>query len=77
MVALGKVRVELKVVLGTIRLPIRQVLRLGRGATIPLDCGTEDLSELQVNGQLLARGRIRIEGESMSFDVAELAGGGR
>lgn len=72
MVALGNVRIELKVVLGSARLPIRQMLRLGRGATIPLDSTTEDLSELQVDAMPFAKGRIHVDGDRMSFEVAQL-----
>ena len=56
MSALAGVRVQLSVVLGSARLPIRQVLKMGRGTTIPRDCGYDDPSELRVHEVPVALG---------------------
>ena len=72
MSALAGVRVQLSVVLGSARLPIRQVLKMGRGTTIPLDCGSDDPSELHVNDVPVARGRIEVNGDRLSFELTEL-----
>lgn len=71
---LGEVTVAVSVVLGSTQVPIRQVLKMGRGAMIPLDCGTDDPSELHVNGIAVAHGRILITGERMSFEVTAMLG---
>ena len=71
MSALAGVHVQLSVVLGSTLLPIRQVLKMGRGTTIPLDCGYDDPSELHVNGVAVALGRIQVSGERLSFEVGE------
>ena len=55
---LGEVTVAVSVVLGSTQVPIRQVLKMGRGAMIPFDCGTDDPSELHVNGIAVAHGRM-------------------
>ena len=70
--ALAGVRVELSVVLGSTMLPIRQVLKMGRGTMIPLDCGYDDPSELHVNGVRVALGRIQVSGDRLSFELGEL-----
>ncbi len=72
MSALEDVTVEMSVVLGSARLPIRQMIKMGRGAMIPLGCGTDDPTEVHVNGKLIARGRIQVSGEKMSLEVTEV-----
>ena len=69
---LDNVPVEMSIVLGSTRLPIRQLLKMGRGALIPLDCGYDDPTELYVNDQLVARGKIQVTGDRMSLEVAEV-----
>lgn len=71
---LGEVTVAVSVVLGSTQVPIRQVLKMGRGAMIPFDCGTDDPSELHVNGIAVAHGRILLAGERMSFEVTAMLG---
>lgn len=74
MSVLGEVPIEVSVVLGSTQVPIRQVLKMGRGAIIPFDCGTDDPSELHVNGVAVAHGRILIEGERMSLELTAMLG---
>ena len=69
---LDKVPVEMSIVLGSTRLPIRQLLKMGRGALIPLDCGYDDPTELYVNDQLVARGKIQVTGDRMALEVTEI-----
>lgn len=72
MSALEDVTVEVSVVLGSTLLPIRQLLNMGRGAMIALDCGCDDPTELHVNGTLVARGQIQVTGDRMALEVTEL-----
>lgn len=72
MSALKQVHVTIAVVLGSTRLPIREILKMGRGATIPLDGGCDDFSELHANGLPVARGAIQVSGERLSLEVTEL-----
>ncbi|HRP11327.1 MAG TPA: FliM/FliN family flagellar motor switch protein, partial [Terricaulis sp.] len=37
-----RVEIELSVVLGRSKMPMQQLLRMGRGAVIPLDTGEDD-----------------------------------
>lgn len=69
---LEDVPVQMSIVLGSSRLPIRQILKMGRGALIPLDCGYDDPTELYVNGKLIAHGKIRVAGDRMSLEVTDI-----
>lgn len=70
--ALRNVDVNISVVLGSTRLPIREILKMGRGAVIPLDCGCDDASELHVNGKPIAHGVVSVSGDRLSLEVSEL-----
>ncbi|WP_242139718.1 MULTISPECIES: FliM/FliN family flagellar motor switch protein [unclassified Sphingomonas] len=72
MSVLETVPVEVSIVLGAVRLPIRQVLKMSRGATIAFDCGHEDPSCIYANGTLVAKGRIQVTGERMAIEVTEV-----
>ena len=69
---LESVPVEVSIVLGAVRLPIRQVLKMSRGATIAFDCGHDDPSRIYANGTLIAKGRIQVTGERMAIEVTEV-----
>jgi flagellar motor switch protein FliN len=72
MSVLDGIMIEMSVVLGSTQVPIRQILQMSRGAMIPLDCGQDDPSLVYVNGELVATGRILVDGEVMSLEVSEL-----
>lgn len=70
---LEDVPVQMSIVLGSAQLPIRQILKMGRGALIPLDCGYDDPTEIYVDDKLVARGKIQVSGDRMSIEVTEIA----
>jgi flagellar motor switch protein FliN/FliY len=72
MSVLDGIMIEMAVVLGSTEVPIRQILQMSRGAMIPLDCGQDDPSMVYVNGELVALGRILVDGEVMSLEISEL-----
>ncbi|SNT18448.1 flagellar motor switch protein FliN/FliY [Sphingomonas laterariae] len=72
MSVLEGIPVDLSIVLGSTSLPIRQVLKMGRGAMIPLDCGHNDPTLVFVNNQLVAKGKVLVEGEHMSLEITEV-----
>ena len=74
---LEEVPVQMSIVLGSTHLPIKQILKMGRGALIPLDCGYDDPTEIYVNDKLIARGKIRVTGDRMSIEVVEVMKRGR
>lgn len=66
------IQVELSVVLGSAKVPIRQLLQMSRGAMIPLEGGQDDPTLIYVNDELVAKGRILVDGDAMSIEVTEL-----
>lgn len=72
MSVLESIFVDMSVVLGSAQVPIRQILKMGRGAMIPLDCGHDDPTLVYVNDELVARGRVLVEGDQMSLEVTEI-----
>ena len=68
-VDLGQVKavnVEISVVLGRSVLPMQQLLRMGRGAVIPLDAKTTDEVWILANNHPVARGEIQINAENVN-----------
>ena len=72
MATLDKVSVEVSVVLGRSRMPIHQLLRMGRGAVIELDAGNEDEMEILANDMPVARGLVVVQGNRIAIEVREL-----
>lgn len=68
-----RVNVELAVVLGRSRMPMQQLLRMGRGAVIPLDTNETDQLWILANGHPIARGEITIQGDRLCIAVTEPA----
>jgi len=67
------VQVELAVVLGRCNMPMQQLLRMGRGAVIPLDTKESDELWILANGYPIARGEITIQGDRLCITVTEAA----
>ena len=63
------VNVEIQVVLGRASLPMAQLLRMGRGAVIPLDATVNDEVWILANNHPVARGEIQINDERISICV--------
>ncbi|UTW56998.1 flagellar motor switch protein FliN [Kordiimonas sp. SCSIO 12603] len=70
--AANRVSVEITVVLGRTHMPIRQLLKMGRGAVIDLDAKHEDECWIYANGELIARGEIIIVGERIGVTVTRM-----
>lgn len=67
------VEIELTVVLGRSMLPMHRLLRMGRGAVIPLDAGEAEPVWILANNHPIARGEISIQGERIAVTVTEEA----
>ena len=72
MSAVTKVAIELSVVLGKTMMPIRQLLKMGRGAVIDLDAGHEDACLIYANHQLVAKGEIMMIGDKIGVSIIEM-----
>jgi len=69
----NSVNVEISVVLGRSSLPMQQLLRMGRGAVIPLDAGVNDEVWILANNHPVARGEIQINEDRISIAVTRAA----
>jgi flagellar motor switch protein FliN/FliY len=63
------VNVEISVVLGRAQLPMQQLLRMGRGAVIPLDAKVNDSVWILANNYPVARGEIQISDDRIAIAV--------
>ena len=68
-----RVDIELSVVLGRSKMPMHHLLRMGRGAVIPLDTKEADELWILANGHPIARGEITIQGDRLCITVTEPA----
>jgi len=69
--AIDDVNVELTVVLGQTRLPIRQLLKLGRGAVIELEGAQDQPVKIYANGEMIAKGEIMVAGENVAVSITQ------
>ena len=67
------VEVEISVVLGRSVLPMSQLLRMGRGAVIPLDASEHDEVWILANNHPVARGVIELRDDRIAFTVTRAA----
>ncbi len=67
------VQVEISIVLGRSVLPMQQLLRMGRGAVIPLDAGERDEVWILANNHPVARGEIQISNDKIAISVTRAA----
>lgn len=67
------VEVEISVVLGRSVLPMSQLLRMGRGAVIPLDASEHDEVWILANNHPVARGEIEIRDDRIAITVTRPA----
>src|SRR5688572_2121531 len=63
------VNLDISVVLGRSTLPMQQLLRMGRGAVIPLDAKVNEEVWILVNNHPVARGEIQINEDRISIAV--------
>lgn len=67
------VNVDIQVVLGRSVLPMQQLLRMGRGAVIPLDAKANDEVWILANNHPVARGEIQISDDKIAIAVTREA----
>jgi flagellar motor switch protein FliN/FliY len=69
--AIMSIPVKVQVVLGSASMPVSALMKLGRGAIVPLDQRTGDPVNIVVNGRVVARGEVVIvDEESSRFGVS-------
>jgi len=72
MEALNRVKVDIDVVIGKSSMPIRQLLKVGRGAVVDLDARHDDPVLVYGNGELIAKGEVVIVGERIGVTLTEI-----
>ncbi|TCT07938.1 flagellar motor switch protein FliN [Aquabacter spiritensis] len=77
--SLLRVPVTMQVVLGSASMPVAQLMKLGRGAVVPLDHRVGEPVDIVVNGRIIARGEVVVvEDDTSRFGVSltEIVGPG-
>ena len=69
------VKVDISVVVGRAKLPMQQLLRMGRGAVIELDAKQTDQVLILANNRPVAKGEIVVQGEKIGVTVTEMIKG--
>lgn len=72
-----RIPVTLEIVLGTARMPVSDLMKLGRGSVIPLDRKIGDPVDVVVNGRVVARGEVVVlenEPERLGVTFTEVSG---
>ncbi|MDZ4741471.1 MAG: FliM/FliN family flagellar motor switch protein [Alphaproteobacteria bacterium] len=70
--SLDTVKVDISVVVGRAKLPMQQLLRMGRGAVIELDSKQADQVVILANNHPVARGDIVVQGEKIAVTITEM-----
>ena len=63
--------IEMRVVLGTAMLRVRDLLKLGRGAVVELDRKCNAPSDVYVAGILVARGEVTIVEDRLAVTISD------
>ncbi len=72
-----RIPVVLQVVLGSATMPVSNLMKLGRGAIVPLDHKIGEPVDVVVNGRVIARGEVVVVDEDTSrfgVTLTEVAG---
>lgn len=69
--AINNVSVEISVVLGRAVMPIRQLLKMGRGAVIDLDASHDTPVRVYANNKLIALGDVVISGDRIAVNITQ------
>jgi flagellar motor switch protein FliN/FliY len=72
--AVNNVSVELSVVLGRSKMPINQLLKMGRGAVIELDTTVNDPALVLANDRVIARGQVMIVDGYVAITITDTVG---
>jgi flagellar motor switch protein FliN len=75
--AILRIPVTVQVVLGSARMPVAHLMKLGRGAVVALDQRVGEPVNVVVNGRVVARGEVVVVDEDQSrfgVSLTEIAG---
>lgn len=71
MSVIERIKVDISVVIGATQMPIRQLLKMGRGAVIDLDARHDEPVWIYANDELIARGEIVLLGDKIGVSISE------
>ncbi|GBD48976.1 FliM/FliN family flagellar motor switch protein [Methylopila sp. Yamaguchi] len=69
---IDEVNLELTIVLGAARMPIHQLLRMGRGAVIELTTEDDDAVTILANDHPIARGSVFVNGDRIGVEITSM-----
>lgn len=69
---LDDVDVNLRVELGSTRLVVQDILKLGPGSVVPLDTLTSEPVNVYVNDRLVARGEVLVVDDNFAVRITEV-----
>jgi flagellar motor switch protein FliN/FliY len=70
--AVYDVPVHISAVLGNAKMPVNQLLKLGRGAVIELDRRVGEAIDIYVNERLIARGEVVVVDDRLGITMTEI-----
>jgi flagellar motor switch protein FliN len=70
--AIEETEVELRVVLGTATLRVRDILKLGRGAVVELDRSIRSAADVYVAGYFIGRGEVTVIEDRMGVTLSDI-----
>jgi flagellar motor switch protein FliN len=66
-----RIPVVMQVIVGSVTMPVSNLMKLGRGAVVPLDQKIGEPVDVVVNGRLIARGEVVVvEDDNTRFGVS-------
>jgi flagellar motor switch protein FliN/FliY len=71
------VKLPIRVLVGRARLPLRDIVRLGSGSVVELDCSPDDPVEIIVNDRVIARGEIVVVDGNYGVRVTKIESQGQ
>ena len=70
--AIYEIPVQVTAVLGKSTMPVNQLLKLGRGAVVPLDRKVGEAIDIYVNNRLVARGEVVVTEDCLGVTMTEI-----
>jgi flagellar motor switch protein FliN/FliY len=70
--AMYNIPITVSAVLGETKMPIKQLLKLGRGAVVELDRKVGEAIDIYVNNRLIARGEVVIVEDKLGVTMTEI-----
>jgi flagellar motor switch protein FliN/FliY len=67
------VRLPIRVLMGRTELPLRDIVRLGGGSVVELDCAPDSPVDIIVNDRLIAQGEIVVVGGNYGVRITRIA----